>query len=207
MRLRTNLATRPFYNVRAVQVMLALLAVLVLVLTVYNVTRLIQLTGSQRTLGARASQAEADAQRLRTEAARIRTQINQKELEAVAAAAREANGIIDRRAFSWTDLFTHLEATLPDEVRITNVQPRLEKGQIKIGLIAEARRPEDIAEFIEALEQSGTFQNVVPLQQQSDETGLIQVAMEGDYSGRPRAAEAAPDGAKRTSALQGAARD
>jgi Tfp pilus assembly protein PilN len=207
MRLRTNLATRPFYNVRAVQVMLGLLAVVVLVFTVYNVTRLIQLTGSQRTLGARASQAEADAQRLRTEAARIRTQINQKELEAVAAAAREANGIIDRRAFSWTDLFTQLEATLPDEVRITNVQPRSEKGQIKIGLIAEARRPEDIAEFIEALEQSGTFRNVVPLQQRSDDTGLIEVAMEGDYSGPMRAADTAPDTPKPASAPQGAARD
>jgi Tfp pilus assembly protein PilN len=207
MRLRTNLATRPFYNVRAVQAILGLLALIVFAFTAYNVTRLIQLTASQQTLGARASQAEADAQRLRAEAARIRTQINQKELEAVAAAAREANGIIDRRAFSWTDLFTQLEATLPDEVRITNVQPRSEKGITKIGLIAEARRPEDIAEFIEALEQSGTFHNVVPLQQRADETGLIEVAIEGDYSGPARAADTTTDTAKPASAQQGVSRD
>jgi Tfp pilus assembly protein PilN len=208
MKLRTNLATRPFYNVRAVQVMLGLLAVTVLFFTVFNVTRVIQLTGSQSTLGARASSAEADAERLRTEAARIRTQINQKELEAVAAAAREANGIIDRRAFSWTDLFTQLEATLPDDVRITNVQPRVEKGVIKIGLIAESRRPEDLAAFIEALEESGTFRNVVPLQQHADDQGLIQLALEGDYSGPLKpAGDATAAAAKPSSAKQGVARD
>ena len=209
MKLRTNLATRPFYNVRAVQVMLGLLAVLVLLFTVFNVTRVIQLTASQSTLGARASQAEADAERLRNEAARIRTQINQKELESVAAAAREANGIIDRRAFSWTDLFTQLEATLPDDVRITNVQPRVEKGIVKIGLIAESRRPEDLAAFIEALEDSQTFRNVVPLQQHADEGGLIQLALEGDYSGplKPPAPDATAAAAKPSSAKQGVSRD
>jgi hypothetical protein len=215
MRLRTNLSTRPFYNVRAVQVLIGVMAVLVLALTLFNVTKLIQLTSRQQTLGARASQAEADALRLRTEAARIRTQINQKELETVAAAAREANGIIDRRAFSWTDLFTQLEATLPDEVRIRNVQPRLERGTFKIGMVAEGRRPEDIAAFIEALEKQGTFHNVVPVQQQTDEEGLIQVAIEGDYS-EPASATASAAPAAATPAAnavtppprrQGAVRD
>jgi Tfp pilus assembly protein PilN len=181
MRLRTNLATRPFYNVRAVNAAIGALAVIVLAFTLFNVVELLRLTASQRTLGASATEAERQAQRLRGDAARIRTQINQKELEAVSAAAREANGIIDRRAFSWTELLIQLEATLPDEVRITTVQPRLEKGVFKVGLISEARRAEDIAAFIEALEKTGAFSNVVPLQQQSNEEGLIEVAIEGDY--------------------------
>ncbi len=181
MNLLTNLATRPFYNVRAVRAMIGALGVLVLGLTLFNVFQLVRLTDSQRTLGARASEAEAEAARLRVEAERIRTQINQKELETVSAAAREANSIIDRRAFSWTVLFTQLEATLPDDVRITTVQPRTEKDVFKIGIIAEARRAEDIAAFIEALEMTGSFLNVVPLQQQTDEDGLIEVAIEGDY--------------------------
>lgn len=181
MKLRTNLSTRPFYNVRAVHAAIGALALLVLAFTLFNVVQLVSLTGSQRTLGARASEAEIEAQRLRGEAARIRTQINQKELEAVSTAAREVNGIIDRRAFSWTELFTQLEATLPPDVRISTVQPRLEKGTFKVGLVAEARRAEDVAAFIDALEQTGAFRNVVPLQQQTDDDGLIEVAIEGDY--------------------------
>ena len=181
MKLRTNLATRPFYNVRAVHAVIGALAVLVIGFTVFNAVQLVRLTASQRTLGARAAEAEREAERLRGEAARIRTQINQKELETVASAAREANGIIDRRAFSWTELLTQLEATLPDDVRITTVQPRLDKDIFKVGLIAEARQPEDVAAFIEALEKTGAFKNVVPLEQLTDEDGLIQVALEGEY--------------------------
>jgi Tfp pilus assembly protein PilN len=179
--LRTNLATRPFYNVRAVHAAIGALAVVVLVLTLFNAVQLVRLTASQRTLGARAADAEREAERLSDEASRIRTQINQKELEVVARAAREANTIIDRRAFSWTELLTQLEATLPDDVRITTVQPRLDKDVFKIGLVAEARQAEDVAAFIEALEKTGAFRNVVPLEQQIDESGLIQVAIEGEY--------------------------
>jgi Tfp pilus assembly protein PilN len=179
--LRTNLATRPFYNVRAVHAAVGVLALVVLALTAFNTVQLVGLTASQRALGARAADAEQEAERLRGEAARIRTQINQQELETVAKAAREANGIIDRRAFSWTELLTQLEATLPDDVRITTVQPRLDRDVFKVGLIAEARQAEDIAGFIEALEKTGAFRNVVPLEQQTDESGLIQVAIEGEY--------------------------
>jgi len=186
MKLRTNLATRPFYNVRAVHAMLGGLALFVLALTLFNVIELVRLTGSQQALGARASEAETEAQRLRTEAARIRTRIDQKQLETVSAAAREANGIIDRRAFSWTELLTQLEATLPDDVRITSVQPRLDKATFKIGIIAEARRAEDVSGFIDALEQTGAFTNVVPLQQQAGDDGLIEVAIEGDYQAPAR---------------------
>jgi Tfp pilus assembly protein PilN len=179
--LRTNLATRPFYNVRAVRAAITGLAVLVIALTLFNAVQIVRLMASQRTLGASAANAEGEADRLRGEAARIRTQINQKELEVVARAAREANTIIDRRAFSWTELLTQLEATLPDDVRITTVQPRLDRNVFKVGIIAEARQAEDVAAFIEALEKTGAFRNVVPLEQQTDEGGLIQVAIEGEY--------------------------
>jgi Tfp pilus assembly protein PilN len=179
--LRTNLATRPFYNVRAVHASIGALALVVLALTLFNAVQLVRLTASQRTLGARASDAEGQADGLRGDAARIRTQINQKELEVVARAAREANSIIDRRAFSWTELLTQLEATLPDDVRITTVQPRLDQNVFKVGIVAEARQAEDVAAFIEALEKTGAFRNVVPLEQQTDEGGLIQVAIEGEY--------------------------
>jgi Tfp pilus assembly protein PilN len=186
MNLRTNLATRPFYNVRAVHTMIAALALVVLVFTLFNAVQLVRLMASQRTLGARAAAQESEAERLKADAARIRTQINQKELEAVSAAAREANGIIDRRAFSWTALLTQLEGTLPDDMRITTVQPRLDQGVFKIGLIAEARRAEDVATFIEALEKTGSFKDVVPLQQQGVESGLIRVALEGTYADQSR---------------------
>ena len=187
--LHTNLSTRPFYNVRAVQVTLAVVAALVLGVIAFDAVELLRLTASQGSLGAHAAQSERDAARLRTEAAAIRAQIIPKELETVASAAREANGIIDQRAFSWTDLLGRFEQTLPDNVRITAVQPRLDPdGNFIVGMTVQARRAEDLDAFIEALEKTGAFRNVTPLQEQTNDQGLLEAVVEGAYvtQGAPR---------------------
>jgi Tfp pilus assembly protein PilN len=179
--LRTNLSTRPFYNVRAVQVALSIFAAVVLGVTLFNVIRIVTLLTSQQTLGANADDAEREAARLLSEASRIRAQINPTELATVASAAREANDLIDQRAFSWTELFTQFESTLPPDVRITAVQPRLEKGVFIVGVAVEARRAEDIDSFIEALEMTGTFRNVLATATQSNDAGLLEAIIEGVY--------------------------
>ena len=194
--LRTNLATRPFYNVRAVQAVLVAAVVLVIGLTAFNVVQIVRLGSSQYTLGARANQATEEATRLRAEAARIRAQINPQELETVANAAREANTIIDQRAFSWTDLLAEFEATLPADVRITAVQPRLEKTSFVVAVAVQARRSEDLDAFMEALEARGAFHNVLSVQEQTNPEGLIQAVIEGAYV--PPAPPAVPAAAEGT---------
>ena len=185
--LQINLGTRPFYNVRAVEVVLGVLAALVIGLTLFNVVRTVRLALSQYTLGARASQAEAEAERLQAEAVRIRSQIDAEELAVVADAAREANAIIDQRAFSWTDLFAQFEATLPPDVRITAVRPRLESnGDFVISVGVEARRSEDLDAFIESLEDRGGFRDVLSVQERTGEGELIQAVVEGTYVPPPR---------------------
>jgi Tfp pilus assembly protein PilN len=187
--LRTNLSTRPFYNERAVQAMLGLFLLVVIAATAFNAIELLRLTSAQRRLGAHAVESEREAARLRTEAAAIRAQINPKDLETVASAAREANGIIDQRAFSWTDLLGEFEKTLPDDVRITAVQPRLtQQGAFIVGMTVQARRPEDLDAFIENLEKTGAFHNVTPLEEQTNDQGLLEAVVEGTYvgTGTPR---------------------
>lgn len=190
--LKTNLSTRPFYNLRAVRVLLGAVALLVLGLTLFNVAQLVRLTASQYTLGARAADAEREAADLRADAARIRSQIDPQELRVVADAAREANTIIDQRAFSWTDLLAQFEATLPPDVRITTVQPRLDKGgEFIVAVGVEARRSEDLDGFIEALETEGGFRNVLSIQEQTSNAGLIQALVQGSYAPPPRPAAGA----------------
>ena len=190
--LRTNLSTRPFYNERAVQIALAAAGAIVLALTLFNIVQVVRLAMSQQSLGVRAAEAEDEAARLRAEAARILAQINPQELQVVANAAREANQIIDQRAFSWTELFARFEATLPPDVRITAVRPRLERdGSFIVEIGVEARRAEDLDAFIEALETDGAFHNVLAVQAQTGEDGLIEAIVEGTYAAPPR--DAAPE--------------
>src|SRR5437870_842381 len=107
--LRSNLSTRPFYNERAVHLLLVLAAVLALVFTVFNVTRVISLSGENTELIVRAGDEESRARQLRTAAQRTRQSLDPKAIETVSASAREANAIIDRRLFSWTELFNYFE--------------------------------------------------------------------------------------------------
>lgn len=180
--LRTNLSTRPFYNARAVRTIVLGAGAIVALATVLNLVELVRLASEQRRLSADAVQAETQAQRLTREAAQIRGRIDPAELATVSAAATEANAIIDRRAFSWTELFSRFEAALPEDVRITAVQPRRETdGSFTVSMAVQARRVEGVDGFIEALESQGTFKDVLPSEEQASEEGLIEAVLDGRY--------------------------
>jgi hypothetical protein len=200
--LRTNLSTRPFYNVRAVRALMLGLGGLVAIATLYNVVELVRLAALQRSLSADAVRAEAEAGRLTREAAQARARIDPAELKRVSDAATEANAIIDRRTFSWTTLFDRFEAALPTDVRITAVQPRREQdGTFGVSVAVEARRIESVDGFIEALEALGTFRNVLPTEEQTADGGLIEAVLDGEYapeagaSGQASGAEVTPTAA------------
>ena len=188
--LRTNLSTRPFYNIRAIQAVLGAFAALVILMTMFNVISLLRLATSQRSLGARAVQAQTDATRLRADAARVRSQVDTKELEVVSVAAREANSIIDMRAFSWSDLLAHFETTLPESVRITAVQPRVDRdSRFIIAIRVEARQIGDLEKFLDSLEMTGAFHNVLTTDEQATDDGLLEAVIEGLYVQRDAAGE------------------
>jgi len=47
--------------------------------------------------------------------------------EAAFKLAREANALIDRRTFSWTELLNQFQSTLPPDVRIAGVAPQIDE--------------------------------------------------------------------------------
>src|SRR5690242_16533618 len=102
--LRTNLSTRPFYNERLVRSVLGLFGALALGLTLFNVYEIVRLQGQSRDSRATIANNDAQARDLRQKAQGIRQSIDRVKLDAVQSAAREANALIDRRTFSWTEL-------------------------------------------------------------------------------------------------------
>ena len=186
--IRTNLSTRPFYNVRAVHAAILALAAVVFLVTAFNVVQIIRLTTSQRTLGAQAKSAEDEAARLRGEAVQLLARVDPKELASVAKAAGEANAIIDQRTFPWTDLLAHFEAALPENVRITEVQQGSGTDVLLIG--AQARSFGEIDEFMESLEKTGAFRDMIPTNETQMESGVIEATIQGIYTPPARRAEA-----------------
>ena len=122
--LRTNLSTRPFYNERALHGVLGVTALIVVALTIFNLTQIVLLTRRQSSLSNQATAAETRAAELAGARGRERGRPStRKQLDAMSERRREANTIIGQRLFSWTDLLNRLENTLPDNVRITALRP------------------------------------------------------------------------------------
>jgi Tfp pilus assembly protein PilN len=181
--IRTNLSTRPFYNERAVQLWLLVLLVLVIGATAFNVVRVISYSQTDTELATAASRDEARAAEMRAEAARLRGSVDLKQIQHASVEARQANELIDRRTFSWTDLFNKFEATFPDDVRITAVRPRVdEKGMMLLTIQVAARSVDDVEELIRNLEATGSFSNVLSVQENFNEQGVLLATLEGSYN-------------------------
>ena len=193
--LRTNLSTRPFYNERAIHLLLALAGVLVLMLVAFNAIRIISLSRQNTDLSSMINRDRAEAQRLNAEAQKIRAGINQDELLATATAASEANRLIEQRTFSWTEFFNRIEETLPADVMLTSVQPSFEQDEPVVLMTVLGRRTEDIEEFIERLEGTKAFRQVLPTQSDPTDEGLSRVILRSVYTGGPRAEAPAAEGA------------
>lgn len=190
--LRTNLATRPFYNERAVHAVIGAAAAIVLAITAFNIVRIVTLSRHNTELSSRVDAQRAEADRLTSEAARIRRTLNKDELALVVAAAEEANALIDQRTFSWTEFFNQIESTLPPDVMLTSVRPSFKDGVTYVAMSVLARQAGDLEEFMDKLEATGSFTDVVPATQDRTDDGLARAMIESVYV-RPDRAEGAPD--------------
>ena len=180
--LRSNLSTSPFYNVLFVRTLLSVAVGSLLIVTTINIARIVVHSRSQGSLVAQIAEEEARTSQLQAEAAQIRTQFNPAAIALVTAAADEANGIIERRVFSWSWLFERFETSLPDDVRIISLRPRSnEDGQLIITVGAEGQTVESLDRLIESLEADGSFTSVLAVQEIVIESGLVQALIEATY--------------------------
>ena len=181
--IRTNLSTRPFYNERAVQFWLLVTALLVAAATAFNVSRVLRYSRSDTQLATLASRDEERASDLRQQAARLRATVDPRQVEFASAEARQANALIDRRTFSWTELLNALEATLPDDVRLVSVRPKLEEDRgIVLMISVVARGVDDVDEFLKRLETTGEFTELgARLNERVNEQGLVETSLDTGY--------------------------
>jgi Tfp pilus assembly protein PilN len=180
--IRANLSTRPFYNERAVQLWLLVLALIVAAATMFNVARVIRYSQTDTELAGQASRDEAHAADLRAEAARLRGSVDLQQIELASTEARQANALIDRRTFSWTDLFNQFEITFPDNVRIAAVRPTLdETGGLVLTINIVARSVDDVDELIGNLEATGSFSSLLSVQESFNGEGMLEATLQGHY--------------------------
>jgi Tfp pilus assembly protein PilN len=180
--IRTNLSTRPFYNERIVRLFLLGLLVLVLAATAFNATRVLRYSRSDTQLSEQAARDESRAAELRASAVRLRATVDPKQIEFTSLEARRANDLIDRRTFSWTEIFNLLESALPDEIRITSFRSKIEREQIILSITIVARGAEDVSSFLDNMEHTGVFSDVGgKLEERVNDQGQLVISLETVY--------------------------
>ncbi|HWI19391.1 MAG TPA: hypothetical protein VNT81_16675 [Vicinamibacterales bacterium] len=189
--LRTNLSTRPFYNARAVRAALGALGAVAVALTLFNTYEILRLRAQNSDARTTIASNDAQARAMREQAQEVRRAIDRSKLAAVQAAANEANSLIDRRTFSWTELLNQFQATLPADVRIAGVQPQIDsEGRRMVQITVFSRRIEDLEQFMDALDKTGMFAGVMSRADRPDAAGGLQSDLQAYYA--PAAVRAAP---------------
>lgn len=185
--IRNNLSTRPFYNVAAVRTWMTIAGIVILLATAFNVSQVLRYSNSNTELVTRAANDEARAVELRRNAQKLRASVDAAQVDEVSVDARQANDLIDRRTFSWTELFNRFERTLPDDVRITSVRPTVDKERRIVLLVSVlARGVDDVNQFMENLDETKAFLELRSREEQTNEEGQIESTLEMVY--QPRAA-------------------
>jgi hypothetical protein len=159
--LRGNLATRPFYNERLVTLGIVLGAVLVLALTAFNVTQILSLSRERAAFKADQARDDGEAATVNQGTLSVQRSVDQVRLATLARQTREANDLIDQRTFSWTLFLGHIEETLPRDARLISVAPQVNRGEFEITMQVNAKRFEDLEDFVDKLLATNVFYDTI----------------------------------------------
>ena len=114
-----------------------------------------------------------------------------------------AHGLVDRKGFSWSRLFTDLEASLPGEIRVTKIAVKgvgVQDGRpvADLDLVVASKAASEVTQMIQDMESQGVFH--AELVAQNPQRGKGETGSEYDLNVRyvPRYGYAIEPSAKRT---------
>lgn len=159
MRSRLNLASKTYVNRRALYLLYAGVTAVVLLILITQLHYLVQMQNQGRLLKERISEIRQQLG-ISAESAEKYTE---EQLTQLLEQIEFSNKLIIRDSFQWTGLLGQLEAVLPDNVRIVDIRPVFKDSTL--GLTAQAKTVRDMRAFIDRLNESADFSNVLLLSQ------------------------------------------
>jgi hypothetical protein len=166
-----NLSTRPFPAYRLVNVALFLVFAVLLVITVWQAYGFLRFSAMARDIRDTERNVRAEAESLGNHVAALASKLDRPEASAKLTEIGFLNGLIARKDLSWTRLFADLEDMVPDSVHLVSLRPDIgENGSVILHLDVIGRSIADVSRFIEALERSPEFENVIVSIEQKEPT-------------------------------------
>ena len=158
MSARLNLASEPFSN-------RALPWTLTVVIALLSLVSLVFILRATRQNNAQSQKAQVDVTNLdqqlkavRVKAEQVKTAFTPDQLKTL----QSAHTLVDRKRFSWSMLFSDLEAALPGTVRVTRISVKDvgaagNQTVADLELIVVSKSPTIITQMISDMEAGGTF--------------------------------------------------
>ena len=160
MNVRLNLATKPLESQRKFFVSAGLVAFLGSVLFLILGWHVYSELRAQQNLRRKEQDNDHIAAQLTTRRAELDSFFARPENARLKDRVAFLNGFIDESSFDWTRMFMDLEKTLPVGVHVVGIQPKLDKGHMKVHLTVGAVSDEAKIKFLRAMESSPAFSNV-----------------------------------------------
>jgi type IV pilus assembly protein PilN len=202
VRLNINLASRPYLDTRSTLtrwgVPVLLLAACTLVLLWAAASSWLQAREMDRKIAGLNSEIASLEDRQNQALELLRLPKNRSTIET----SRFLNGLIARKAFSWTRAFMELEKILPPKLRVVSISPHLqpESNAVKVSLTVAGHSRDAAVELVKRLEQSPSFRDPRIVEestvQEKDSADTVMFRLEATYVAAPAAPSAAAPAGK-----------
>lgn len=158
MRLDVNLATHPYEDTRQFWLRwgtgVALIAILTLGLVAETVVSWVYARQDQRII----AQIQAQITSRDRERAQAEAFLNRPENRTIRDRSQFLNDLIERKAFSWTQVFEDLEKVMPARIHVVSIRPEVdEDNQLEIKLQVAGESRERVNDLVRKMEESPRF--------------------------------------------------
>jgi type IV pilus assembly protein PilN len=159
IRVPINLASEPFRKTRAALVGYISASVVLGVLLVTQIVYVLQQRSQASDLRATKNALTAQLNALNAQQGQISSTLRRPENAAVLEESVFLNALIERKAISWTKLFSDLAEVMPFNVRLISVRlPQIDsRNRVQLDMVVGATDPAPIVELLKRLEKSPRF--------------------------------------------------
>ena len=168
MKFKINLATQPYENTRRFYLLWG--AVLVAV-ALFTAALLYGAVSGWRNSHGISRQIAAEQKTLKELQARERADLailNQPQNREVREKSQVLNGLIRRKEFSWTLIFSDLERLMPTRLHVVSITPLLNKdNEIELHMQVAGDSRDKAIELVDRMERSPAFRHAQVLQENS----------------------------------------
>ena len=163
LRFPINLASRPFVNRRKFFLVLGCLALLLSLLSGWNISTYRMLLVRRSAYDLKMKGSQEYLAKLKEEETKLKEQLQKRETAEFLEKVEFINSLIDHRTFSWTRLLNDLETLTPSNVYIASIRPKIQGREVVVEILANAKTNQDAIDFVVQLESSDRFLEVHPV--------------------------------------------